>query len=335
MKPSPDIIETLVKQGAGIDAKDSRFCTPIHVATMFGRERVVEVLLRLGAGTKEDGREKLNKLVHLATVQGFGSCTQALIAPGFDFQDRGCYGQTILHEALSRGTSGTRFLTAHYILGNEGGRSIVNSKDLWGRMPMHYLVGNFNSLRGERLEMVKLLQLCGADIQAEDNSGYMPAHIVAGSDDIEIMGELIPRGFDLNTESCIGVTVLYRAACCQGKMVKYLLELEGGRLSINAQNAHGNTPLDLAVEGHLEEVVKLLLENGSDMEINNREGKTPLQLAHRQGDKRVMKAFIDAGVNLNLNLNLGSIATANMRMTDMRWEKARRAKILHELGLAK
>ena len=89
------------------------------------------------------------------------------------------------------------------------------------------------------------------------------------------------------------------------------------------------------MEGDLEEVVKLLLENGSDMEINNREGKTPLQLAHRRGDKRVMKAFIDAGVNLNLNLNLGAIATANTRMTDTRWEKARRAKILHELGSAK
>ena len=118
-------------------------------------------------------------------------------------------------------------------------------------------------------------------------------------------------------------------------MVKYLLELEGGRLSINAQNAHGNTPLHLAVEGDLEEVVKLLLENGLDMEIKNIEGKTPLQLAHRRGDKLVMMAFIDTGVKLNLNLNLGGIASANMRMTDIRWEKVRQAMILHELGLAK
>ena len=46
-----------------------------------------------------------------------------------------------------------------------------------------------------------------------------------------------------------------------------------------------------------------------------------------------MNAFIDAGVNLNLNL--GGIATANTRMTDMRWEKAWQAKILLELGLDK
>ena len=70
-----------------------------------------------------------------------------------------------------------------------------------------------------------------------------------------------------------------------------------------------DTPLHLPVEGNLEEVVKLLLENGSDTEIINREGKTPLQLAHRRGDKRVVKALIDAGINLNLNL--GGIATAN------------------------
>ena len=315
MIPSPDIIETLVKNGARIDAKDSIFRTPLRVATEYGRERAVEVLLRLGAGTKEDGREGLNKLVHLATVQGFDGSTWALIAAGFDFQDRGCYGATILHEALSRGTAGTRSLIVHYILENEGGRSIVNSKDIWGQTPMHYLVGNLNSWRGDRLQMVKLLLLCGADLQAEDNSGYTPAHIAAGSDDIEIMGELFRGGFDINTKSSTGVTVLHRAACYQAEMVKYLLELEGGRLSINAQNAQGNTPLHLAVESDLEEVVKLLLENGSDMEINNREGKTPLQLAHRRGDKRVMKAFIDAGVNLNLNL--GGIAMANTRMTDM------------------
>ena len=176
---------------------------------MFGQERVDEVLLRLGADRKKDGREGLNKLVHLATVQGFGGCTHALIAAGFYSQDRGCYGQKILHEALSRGNGGKRFLTAHYILGNQGWRSIVNSKDLWGRIPMHYLVGNINSLRGERLEMVKLLLLCGADIQAEDNSGYAPAHIVAGSDDIKIMGKLIWGGFDINTKSCTGVKVLH------------------------------------------------------------------------------------------------------------------------------
>ena len=234
MKPSPDIIETLVKHSARIDAKDSRFRTPLHVATVFGRERVVEVLLRLGAGMKEDGPEGLNKLVHFATVQGFAGCTRALITAGFDFQDRGYYGQTILHEALSRGTGSMGFLTAHYILGNEGGRSIVNSKDIWGRMPMHYLVGNFKSLRGERLEMVKVLLLCGADIQVGDNSGFTPAHIVAKSEDIEIMGELFRAGFDINTKSCTGVKVLDRAAHCQAKMVKYLLELDGGRLSINA-----------------------------------------------------------------------------------------------------
>ena len=85
MKPSPDIIETLVKHSARIDAKDSRFRTPLHVATVFGRERVVWVPLRLGAGTKEDGRQGLNKLVHLATVQGLGSCTQALVAASLEF----------------------------------------------------------------------------------------------------------------------------------------------------------------------------------------------------------------------------------------------------------
>ena len=82
--------------------------------------------------------------------------------------------------------------------------------------------------------MVKLLLLCGADIQAEDNTGYTPAHILSGSDDIEIMGELFRGGFDINTKSCTGVKVLDRAAHCQAKMVKYLLELDGGRLSINA-----------------------------------------------------------------------------------------------------
>ena len=315
VKSSPDIIETLVKHGAKINAKDSSFRSPLYVATVFGRETVVEVLLRLGAGMKEDSQEGLNALVHLATSQGFGGCTRAFIAAGFDFQNRGRYGQTILHEAVSCGTSGTRFLTAHYILGNEGGRSIVNSKDLWGQMPMHYLVGDFKSLRGERLEMVKLLLLCGTDIQAGDDNGCTPAHIVAGSEDIEIMGELFRAGFDINTKTHAGVTVLHRAASCQAKMVKYLLELEGGRLSINAQNAHGNTPLHLAVEGDLDEVVKLLLENGLDTEITNREGRTPLQLAHRRGNTCVMKAFIDAGVKLNLNL--GGIATPNTVMIDM------------------
>ena len=261
---------------------------------------MVEALLRLGAGTKADGRDELNALAHTATRSGYAGCTLAFIAAGFDFQDRGYGGQTILHEALSCKTSRGRFETARYILGQEGGRSIVNSKDLCGSGPIHYLVANSQSSNSHRLEMVKLLLLCGADIQAKNYSGYTPAHILAGSDDIDSMGELIRAGFDINTKSPDGVTALHRAACCQAKMVKYLLELEGGRLSINARNAHGKTPLHLAVEIDYEKVVKLLLRNGADTDIEDEQGETPSLIAYRRRDEHVVKAFIDAGVNLSL-----------------------------------
>ena len=299
-KHNPNIIETLVKHGAPIDTIDSKLRTPLRLATCYGREQAVEVLLRLGAGTKEDNWHGPKTVAHIAALRNDVGCTRAFVVAGFDLRARGYKGKTILHEALS--CTETKLAAARYILGLEGARLIVNAEDDAGSTPLHSLVEGYGSCRfpdTDTLEMVKLLLQCGADVHAKDNYGNMPAHILAESSDIDSMSELIRAGFDINTKGAREETVLHRAAYGRPKMIKYLLEVEGGRPGINAQNLDGKTPLHLAVEDGSKEVVELLLGHGADTEIEDREGNTPSLLAHRRRCDGVGQAFIDAGVDFD------------------------------------
>ena len=296
-KPNPKVIETLVKHGAPIDARDSKRRTPLLLATCSGSGQVVEVLLRLGASMKEEYR-----IGHIAAVRNDVGSIRAFIAAGFDLQARGKKGRTILHEALSCPSTGLE--TARYILGLEGVMLIVNAETDAGSTPLHCLLENFGKYRLsdtdklEKLEMVQLLLQRGADVQAKDKYGETPAHIEAESGDTDSMSELIRAGFDINTKGAWEGTVLHRAVR-RPEMMKYFLGLEGGRLGINTQDLSGRTPLHIAVAVDSKEVVELLLRHRADPEIEDQEGVSPSFLAHRWGSEGVAKAFIDAGAEFD------------------------------------
>ena len=80
----------------------------------------------------------------------------------------------------------------------------------------------------------------------------------------------------------------------------------GRMLAIDAElvNApHGRkktTPLHVAVEEEMTEVVKVLLEKGARYDIPNYKGITPLHLAAREGLKYILQIFVD---NSNINLD--------------------------------
>lgn len=299
-KPNLNVIETLVKHGAPVDALDSEMRTPLRLATQAGSELAVEMLLGLGARMTENHWLRADTVAHIAASRNDVGCTRAFVVAGVDLQARGFRGRTILHEALY--CTSTRLETARYILGLEEARLIVNAKNDSGSTPLHLLVGGYGNYLlsdTDMLGMVKLLLQCGADVHAKDNYGDMPAHILAKSVGIDSMRELIRAGFDINTKGGREETVLHRAAYGRPKMTKYLLEMEGGRIGINAQNLYGKTPLHRAVQAANQEVVELLLGQKADTEIEDREGDTPALLVHRQGNSGVGQAFIDAGVDFD------------------------------------
>ena len=136
----------------------------------------------------------------------------------------------------------------------------------------------------------------------------------------------IQAGFDTNisggSEENPGRTILHEAIPAVGaegmKMAEYLLEQEGGKAIINAQDDNGSTPLHLAAGiGHTlglvdlfygekpdiafqgREKVRLLVRFGADLKIKDNIGNTPAHVAAYRGDIGRMQPLLDCGLDFN------------------------------------
>jgi ankyrin repeat protein len=65
---------------------------------------------------------------------------------------------------------------------------------------------------------------------------------------------------------------------------------------------HGQTPLHFAcIDGNID-IVKVLLENGVDVNLTNASGQTPLHVACSKGHTDVVQLLIDSGVRVDVDL---------------------------------
>ncbi len=75
-------------------------------------------------------------------------------------------------------------------------------------------------------------------------------------------------------------------------------------LSWSPRITKGKTPLSLAAwDGH-EATVKMLLENGVELESKDNENKTPLWLATENGQEMVAELLLEKGVDVNTSLRV-------------------------------
>ena len=118
--------EVLLQHGADIHARDHRKDTPTHIAA-----RVVDV-----------------NIMRLFT------------AAGIDFDARGASGQTILHCAVGNRAKGL----LEHLLGQEGGRRIINIRDNHGDTPLDYAVASKDR------DAVRRLVKCGAIYKARTST---------------------------------------------------------------------------------------------------------------------------------------------------------------------
>ena len=78
--------------------------------------------------------------------------------------------------------------------------------------------------------------------------------------------------------------------------VKNLIE---NGTDVNIQDEYGQTPLHLASESSYLDVVKFLIENGADVNITNNNG-TPLHNACENGHLDIVKFLIENGADINI-----------------------------------
>ncbi len=149
-------------------------------------------------------------------------------------------------------------------------------------------VGNIDSAK-------KILSLHPDWINLKDNSGLTPLHYAATSS-LELVEYLILKGATVNEKSKKGVTPLYTAARF-GKIeiAKYLLE-HNADINIFGE---GGTALHQAVYRAPIEMVILFLSYKPDLRITDADGSTVVHAASIWNNDEVLKLLISAGAELN------------------------------------
>jgi ankyrin repeat protein len=232
------------------------------------------------------------------------------------------YKRTSLHVAAENG----HLEIVKLLLGNNAN---INSQAGNKKTPLHVAVENGH------LEIVKLLLGNNANINSQEDLGYSSLHVAVEKGHLEIVKLLLENNADVNIQAGNKDIAFYLAVRYGHlKIVKILLKhtskdhmlgalysavryghLEivkllldnGARDHINEKAKYGEcTLLFLALDCHYIavddrlEIIKLLLENNADVNIQTIYKKTPLHEAVEKGHLEIVKVLLSHGADTTL-----------------------------------
>ena len=212
--------------------------------------------------------------------------------------------QTPLHSASLYGRPDiTRVLLNH--------GATTNSKDNFGRTPLHLVAeGEYNSEQ-DRICVVQLLLKRGADADALDYADRTPLHLATYSLKVELVRVLLDSNATTNSKNYRGRTPLHLAAegghyHSRDKEVLVAQLLLGRGADVDVPDDHIQTPLHLASYLGRIEMVLVLLNAGAKANAKDDLGQTPLHLVSRgpycsQGDGvDVAQLLLKYGADVNV-----------------------------------
>lgn len=147
----------------------------------------------------------------------------------------------------------------------------------------------------------------GADIQAVNKMGMGALHYAVNGEFLDVVKLLIEKGADVNVQSMMG-SPLHRAVFVGNMEIIGLLLAAGADIdAVMATN--GWTPLHIAALSGWYEPAKVLVENGSDLNIVDKRGATPLFYAVLTGNREAAKVavlLLNHGAEFNKPMSDGS-----------------------------
>lgn len=167
----------------------------------------------------------------------------------------------------------------------------------WGRTVHNMLQLRYNlplswAAEDSNVELVRLFLAYGADPDARNRYGDTALRCAVGweTEEVEVVKALIEANADVN----ISMPILKAAGCGYTKTLRLLIE-NGAKLDV--QDDQGDTPLHQAAVYRRTEAVKVLLDNGAEIDVQDRLGNTPLSRAASQRNSEVMNLLLQRGAS--------------------------------------
>jgi hypothetical protein len=166
------------------------------------------------------------------------------------------------------------------------------------------------------VQIVKFLLSIGADPDVRNNGitswikveYALEMAIVSGKKDVVVI--LIDRGADIHVKDRMGGKPIHRAVMEENKEIVSLLLSNGA--DVNAK--YGNldvTPLMIAADNGFEDVAKILIENGAEINIRGKFiwAMSPLMLAAQNCHEGLVRILIESGAKVHLRTDMGQTAS--------------------------
>ena len=147
-------------------------------------------------------------------------------------------------------------------------------------------------------EIFNLLLENNADINEKSSWGASALIYASEKGNINIMQYLIDNGIDVNGKADEnGDTPLLWAVTGQNPYEASKLLIENGA-DVNATNNSGVAPATI-LAGSVPEVVKLLKDNGADLDTKFTDDDPPIAIAASVGNLEIVKALVENGADVN------------------------------------
>ncbi|CAB3370034.1 Hypothetical predicted protein [Cloeon dipterum] len=329
------LVKSLLEEGEDPVKTRKNGWTALHYAAKSGDIQSVKLLIEWGD----------KRLLNLKTISGLTSLHIAamnadvemcklLMDSGVDINATTIFEGNALQVACSAGNLGVvQYLAEQKIFDIE--EKNESKKNLF-----HYAV------RSNRLDLLEYVFEKGISIDDRDRRGNTPLMAAAEIGSLEVFKFFVEKGADLNAknikefdslflaaqyaaqfstpENCqfmldigLGFDVLTKdggnalhQTCVSGNLAtaKFILDLKC--LDVNATMKSGKTALMIAAgRGHLN-LVKLLLENGADINIRNHYGSLAFHEAAANGDLKTVEHLLSPPVTSTQAAQLPSMATS-------------------------
>ncbi len=363
----PEVVKCLIEAGANPHARNTAGMTPLMQALIKGNEEIVQLLLSLPHIDVEGCDNNGNSPLILALSQGSYETVKLLLEYGANVNRLTTQGGTLLLVACEKQDEKLMqlLLDAGADIDQQnklGGTPLIGACEKKNKELVTLLLerganieksnkfgGNplLAAVEVNSLDIVQLLLNKGACPNVQNFAGGTPLMGAAERGSYDIVKLLVEKGAKLDIVSKEGCTALLFACMNQRlDVARYLIE-KGA--SINIQNKIGNTALILACDNRTlgssltvestkkqEELVKLLLQAGANVQLKNQDGFDAIDLAGKVsaiGVKKIltqhMKKLQRKGPKLKKELaevrqilDVGSLARKEMQELEECCKKA-------------
>ena len=301
-----EVANLLLEKGADVSLGNFRGANPFNfrganalmLAARAGNKKVFDAALSSGIDidTRDDNDHTLLMQAvmndHIHIVESLFNHGPAAIAT---VEDRNKIGETALLLACKKNENlkeaSNKLAIVKEIISR--GANVNIKENLNGMTPLLFAAQN------GFIEVAKLLIENLANINEKSNNGATPLLLAIEFCHIDLAKFLIDAGADIHAQTNDGTNLLHAAAKHAPEFISPLLRLG---ISLEAVDQQGASPLMCAVSQGKIDSVKLLLENGANVNASQQaDDLTPLMLAVAKGNDPIAKLLLNQNANVQLS----------------------------------